>query len=134
MYEVGPDAKKYELGPDHQLDLVFRGPSAFYFAAQSTTDVANRKGVCYVNKVLLVKVTMIGREQSLKKLWIDVPVWECRVLAQQSDFHDDDLFFYVFGWDEKQLQVKTFQVSATHLSLVKIHPTCSVLGTLATLD
>jgi hypothetical protein len=66
--------------------------------------------VCLVKRVLLVQAIYDGVKINLKKIWVDVPSWECRVLALKSTISDYLVHFYVIGWDEKALQALNVEV------------------------
>jgi len=87
-----------------------------------------------VKKVLLVEVSIAVDTLGLKKLWVDVPSWECRVLALKSSSMASALDIYVFGWDGTQLKAKTIQLNTAAFSILKTHLIDSVLDTLAAQD
>ena len=57
----------------------------------------------------------IEEKLQFKRIWIDVPSWECRVFALKSTKQKNTMYFYVIGWDkkEKALKALTVQVEAT---------------------
>jgi hypothetical protein len=62
--------------------------NAFYFVAHSIASLGNLMDVCPVKRVLLVQAIYDGVKINLKKIWVDVPSWECRVLALKSTISD----------------------------------------------
>ena len=90
------------------LALVFKDNNTTYFAAYSVYD--NSQEVFSVDRLLLVQSIYSGGKFELKTLWVDVPSWECTVLALKSANQKNTMHFYVFGWDEKALQALTLQV------------------------
>ncbi len=97
------------LDDNHKLDLVLKDNNTTYFAAYSRHDPSNRLAVCTVDRLLLVQSIYAGGNLELKTIWVDVPSWECRVLALKSTSLKNTIHFYVLGWDKKNLQALTLQ-------------------------
>jgi hypothetical protein len=55
----------------------------------------------------------IEEKLQFKRIWIDVPSWECRVFALKSTTLKNTMYFYVIGWDGQALKALTVQVEAT---------------------
>ena len=101
------DLEEFLYGKN-KLDLVLKDANTTYFAAYS--NYSGLEKVCSVDRLLLVQSIYSGGKFELKTLWVDVPSWECTVLALKSASLKNTMHFYVFGWDEKALQALTLQV------------------------
>ena len=91
------------LHKNHKLDLVLAEGNAAYFVAQSKFDIGNKQAVNDLEKVLLVQAIPADNSVTMKKLWVPVPSWECRVLALRSAISPTSLYFYVFGWNRSEI-------------------------------
>ena len=102
------DLGEFLHGNNHRLALVFKDANTTYFAAYSIT--AESEKVCSVDRLLLVQSIYSGGKFELKTLWIDVPSWECTVLALKSASLKNTMHFYVLSWDRKALQALSLQI------------------------